>query len=117
MKISKDEKVQNFLDNLKISNVDVFEMMIEMRKITFDTYPDVCERMMYGGIMFSISTEDFGGLFVRKNHISYEFSIGFKMKDPNNRLEGKGKYRRHLKIRKREDILNKEVTFFVKQAI
>jgi hypothetical protein len=39
------------------------------------------------------------------------------MKDPYDRLEGKGKYRRHLKIKKREDITSKETAFFVKQAV
>jgi hypothetical protein len=39
------------------------------------------------------------------------------MKDPYNRLEGKGKYRRHLKIIKREDVLSKETAVFVKQAV
>ncbi len=44
--------------------------------------------------MFSLD-EDFGGLFVRKRHISFEFGKGFLMDDPNKILEGKGKYRRH----------------------
>ncbi len=39
------------------------------------------------------------------------------MEDPNSILEGKGKYRRHLKLLKKEDILSKEVSFFVKQEV
>ena len=39
------------------------------------------------------------------------------MKDPNKLLEGKGKYRRHLKIKCKEDIEHKDVAFFVKQAV
>ncbi len=69
---------------------------------------------MYGGIMFSLDG-DLGGLFVRKNHISFEFTEGFLMNDPKGMLEGKGKYRRHLKIRTLADIANKDVEFFVKQ--
>ncbi len=37
---------------------------------------------MYGGIMFSLD-DDFGGIFVRKNHISFEFGNGFAMDDPD----------------------------------
>ncbi|MEO9885943.1 MAG: DUF1801 domain-containing protein [Balneola sp.] len=54
---------------------------------------------------------------MNKNHITLEFSKGFLMNDPDDVLEGSGKYRRHLKIKTYEDIENKDVTFFVKQAI
>lgn len=90
---------------------------MEMRKMVFDTYPDTTEKFMYGGIIFSHGDEHFSGVFVRTNHISFEFSNGFKMKDPDNILEGGGKFRRHLKIRTYEDIQNKAVSFFVKQAL
>lgn len=39
------------------------------------------------------------------------------MNDPNKFLEGSGKFRKHLKIKTEEDVWNKDVTFFVKQAI
>ena len=38
------------------------------------------------------------------------------MKDPKKLLEGTGKFRRHLKIKSFEDVSDKEVAFFVKQA-
>ncbi|MDX1700014.1 MAG: DUF1801 domain-containing protein, partial [Melioribacteraceae bacterium] len=74
------------------------------------------EKMMYGGIMFSL-TEDYAGIFARKNHVSFEFGNGFKMNDPNKVLEGGGKYRRYLKLRSLTDIKDKEVEFFVEQAV
>ena len=109
---SKNEKVQNFLEGILIIDAEQYNSLIEMRKIVFDIYPETVERMMYGGIMFSLNSEDFGGLFVRKNHISFEFGNGYKMKDPYKYLEGSGKFRRHLKIRTQADIKNKEVVFF-----
>ena len=114
---SKNEKVQNFLDEILIIDAEKHNYLIEMRDIVFNIYPETNEKIMYGGIMFSLASEDFGGLFVRKNHISFEFGKGFEMKDPNRFLEGIGKFRRHLKIRIKEDIKNKEVAFFVKQAL
>lgn len=115
-KKSSDERVQEFLDELQ--NVDIEKSVIvqQLRKMVIARYPKVNERMMYGGIMFSLE-EDFGGLFVRKNHISFEFVNGFTMDDPKKRLEGTGKFRRHLKIRSWEDIKEKDVAFFVKQVI
>ena len=70
--------------------------------------------MMYGGIIFSLST-DFGGVFVYKNHVSFEFSLGYKLDDPEKLLEGGGKYRRHLKMKSLEQVKMKKVDFYLKQ--
>ena len=117
MKKPKDEKVQKFLDEITMIDSEQYQTLNAMREIVFKIYPKTNERIMYGGIMFSLDTEDFGGLFARKNHISFEFSKGSIMKDPNKLLEGSGKFRRHLKIKSKEDVRNKNVDFFVKQAV
>ncbi|RLD65234.1 MAG: DUF1801 domain-containing protein [Bacteroidetes bacterium] len=117
MKESKNENVQKFLDEIIMIDYDKYNTLNTMRKIVFKTYPKTDERIMYGGIMFSLNQEDFGGLFVRKNHISFEFGKGYLMKDPDKLLEGGGKFRRHLKIKSKEDVKNKDVDFFVKQAV
>lgn len=82
-----------------------------MRSIVFTQH----QKVMYGGIMFS-APQNWGGLFVSQKHISFEFSQGVTFKDPNSHLEGIGKNRRHLKIRSLDDIIEKEVEFYVKQA-
>jgi len=117
MTLSKNEKVQHFLSNLEMFDQDSFEIVMELRKIIFITFPRVEEKIMYSGIIFSINADMFSGIFVYKNHTSLEFSGGYLMKDPHKRLEGKGKYRRHLKISTRSDIADKEVAFFVKQSV
>jgi len=116
MKKSKNEEVQNFLNGIMMIDAEQYSSLIEMREIVFNIYPETNERIMYGGIIFSLNSEDFSGLFVRQRHISFEFSKGFLMKDPNKFLEGNGKFRRHLKIKTNADIKNKDVIFFVKQA-
>ena len=116
MEESKNGQVQNFLEEIMLFDDEKFNILQKLRKIVFKIYNDTSERMMYGGIMFSIDG-DFGGIFVRKNHISFEFGDGFKMNDPNKLLEGKGKSRRHLKIASLLDIKKKKVKYFVKQAL
>ncbi|MCP4703388.1 MAG: DUF1801 domain-containing protein [candidate division Zixibacteria bacterium] len=116
MKKSKDKKVHEFLEDVLMIDSEKYEIMQKLRKIVFDIFPKSNERMMYGGIMFSLE-DDFGGIFIRKNHISFEFSSGVHMDDPDNILEGKGKFRRHLKIRSMSDIKDKTVEFFIKQAL
>lgn len=115
MEYSKNDKVQSFLEDVMLVDSEKFEILLKLRIIVFSNYPKTDERMMYGGIMFSLE-DDFGGIFVRKNHVSFEFSSGVTMNDPDNVLEGTGKFRRHLKIRSLTDIEEKEVEFFVKQS-
>lgn len=112
---SKNEQVQKFLEDILMIDPGKFEILQELRKIVFTYYPKTNERIMYGGIMFSLK-DDFGGLFVRKKHISFEFGFGVYMKDPDNILEGSGKLRRHIKIRSFTDIEDKKIEFFVKQV-
>jgi hypothetical protein len=114
---SKDPKVQEFLDKIKQDDISKCNALETLREIVFKIHPETTERMMYGGIMFTAKNEDFGGIFVRKNHISFEFGNGIAFDDPNKLLEGTGKQRRHLKIKPDVNILNYDVEFFVNQAI
>ncbi len=116
MKKSRNEKVQEFLDEIKKIDKEKFLILHTLRKIVFSNYPKTSESLMYGGIMFSLE-DDFGGLFVRKEHVSFEFSTGIYINDPFKMLEGSGKFRRHLKIRSLSDIEDKKVDFFVKQSL
>ncbi len=113
---SKNKVVQTFLDDMKEADHEKYLILERLREIVFKHYQEVGERIIYGGIMFSLDG-DLGGLFVYKNHVSFEFTEGFLMNDPKKLLEGSGKYRRHLKIRTLEDIKSKEVEFFVKQIV
>jgi len=113
---SQNEQVEKHLEDLMLLNEEQYNIVQKLRDIVFTIHPKTNERIMYGGIMFS-SDEDFGGIFTRKNHISFEFGNGFLFDDPERLLEGKGKFRRHLKLRSLSDVSSKEVSFFVKQAI
>ncbi len=115
MQKTKDERVQKFLEEIGMFDEEKLNILLKLREIVFEEFPDVQEKMMYGGIMFSIDA-DFGGIFVSKKHISFEFSKGYRFSDPEELLEGTGKFRRHLKIRSLSDVEAKNVIFFVKQA-
>ena len=116
MRKSDNNQVQEFIDDIEMFDIDKFETLMKLRDIVFSCNPKIRERVMYGGILFSLK-DDFGGLFVRKNHVSFEFAFGVKMTDPDAVLEGIGKYRRHLKLRSFKDIETKNVTSFVEQAL
>ncbi|MEM7371377.1 MAG: DUF1801 domain-containing protein [Bacteroidota bacterium] len=115
MSTSSDQKVQAFLDNLQIVDSPKYQIILAARAILFEQYPDAKERMMYGGILFSLE-EDFAGLFAYTHHVSMEFGNGYLMNDPEKLLEGKGKYRRHLKITSMDQQTMGKLAFFVPQA-
>jgi len=108
------ENVKKFLDDLQQKDAEKHAIISQLRELVIKLHPDVQEKIMYGGIMFQMP-DPRGGVFASKNHISFEFSEGYKMSDPYKLLEGSGKLRRHLKIVSIEDIQNKEVDFYVKQ--
>jgi len=113
---SKESRVQSFLDEIEFLDDGKFKILQNLRQIVFDNSRKVKEKLKYGGIMFYLEG-DFGGIFVSKNHISFEFTSGYTLKDPKKLLEGTGKFRRHLEIRSFLDIKHKEVDLFVKKAI
>lgn len=115
MRKSKDIEVQKWLEELKQFDVEKYKTVELARKIVFKQYPKVSERIIYGGIMFTLE-KDFGGLFVSKNHVSFEFTDGYMFNDPKNYLEGTGKFRRHLKLKSSSDVEGKEVMLFVGQV-
>ena len=113
---SKNEKVQKFLDDIAETDSEKFEILQSLRGIVFAKLSEVSEIVKYGGIMFSLEGQkDFGGIFVYKEHVSLEFSKGAKFSDPQKLLEGKGKFRRHLKIRFLAEIKTKNTEFFIAQ--
>ncbi len=116
MHTSNNTKVQQLLDDLRVTDSEKYALLQALREVVIGCCPTLSERIMYGGIMFSVS-EDFGGLFVYKKHISFEFNQGYRFTDPNAWLEGKGKFRRHIKLVSIGDIERKQVEYFVAQAI
>lgn len=117
MKKSENVEVQKYLDEIQMIDAEKSDILIEIRQIIFDFFPKIDERIMYDGIIFFFNDEMLSGLFLNKKHVTLEFSKGFLMKDPHDFLQGRGKYRRHLKFRTMEDIVNNDVHFFVQQAV
>lgn len=66
MEKSTDLRVQSFLDDLREVASQKHAIIQACRKLVFDTNSGVNERIMYGGIMFSLNGDDFGGLFASK---------------------------------------------------
>ena len=92
-----------------------------IKEIVEQIAPDVRFLPKYGGEVLVHGPESdkkfVSGIYVYKDHVSLEFSQGASFDDPDGRLEGKGKGRRHLKLAKVEDAMGKDADRFLKQAL
>ena len=65
MKNSTNERGQKFLEYFEVFDNSKFIILQVLRKVTFEVFRNVKERIMYGGITFSLE-KDFGGIFPSK---------------------------------------------------
>ena len=111
-----NDRIEQFVQDVLFIDEEKGEILISLQKIVLKINPNVQEEIKYGGLVFNVDSKLICGIFIRKKHISLEFSFGMLMSDPDKYLEGKGKYRRHLKIFNKKDIKNKKIEFYVDQA-
>lgn len=92
----------------------LFELVAELA-------PDATLRAMYGGTVIELIRDDpksrVGGVYAYADYVSLELANGFEFDDPDRVLEGKGKKRRHVKLRSLADLDVKNSQEFLKQAI
>lgn len=111
----KNTEVQTLLDDLRFCNPSIYELATAIRAVIHATAPSASEEVKYGGLLFT-SGESFCGVFAYAGHVSVEFSRGCDLHDDFGVLEGKGKFRRHIKILAVEEIQTKHVSHYVAQA-
>lgn len=74
----------------------------------------------YGGTLYTLKPDEkegqFCGVFPYKNHVQSSFAQGNELDDPNELLEGGGKFRRHLTYQSLDDVDAKIVKRFAKAA-
>jgi len=110
-------KISNFMSDIHAFSAERYEIAIQIRDIFFSCHPRIDEDIKYGGLVFFKEKELMSGIFFYKEHISIEFAQGASLSDPNSVLEGKGKLRRHIKIRSMQDILAKNVISYVQESL
>ncbi|MGR3713917.1 MAG: DUF1801 domain-containing protein [Shimia sp.] len=100
--------------------MDAAEIVDALEQMIAEVSPELHGRGMYGGQVLEreagVAATLVGGYFVYKTHVSFEFSHGAGFADPHGLLEGKGKARRHVKLRDVADIAGKDVAGFLAQA-
>jgi hypothetical protein len=114
-KMKENPKINQLLEDFEFSNPELAKIVNSLRNIVLEVAPKSKEKIMYGGIVF-ISDLIFCGIFQRKEYVTVEFDRGNEMNNPYKFLEGSGKYRRHIKIYKKEDIEKKKVKHYILES-
>jgi len=83
--------------------------------------PGVNLRQMYGGCVFELEPDvpksRIGGVYAYRDHITVEFAKGAHLDDPYAVLEGGGKLRRHIKLRRLADVTDTHVCDYLDRAV
>jgi hypothetical protein len=85
-----------------------------LRQVVRNALPNSKEFVKWGNPTYLVDDKNVAWLLVYKDHVNLGFFQGAKMKSP--RLEGTGKGLRHVKVRRVEDIDEKEFTRLLVQA-
>ncbi|MGJ8664474.1 MAG: DUF1801 domain-containing protein [Marinicella sp.] len=113
------QKVEQFMQDIQAVSIIKYEAVKYLHELILQVNPEVVEDIKYGGLVFSLTGQSklFCGIFVYRNHISIEFGSGSLFSDPEGLLEGKGQFRRHIKIVNAKDVAAKNVQGFIEQGI
>lgn len=113
--MSEQERIKALVEDLRMSHPDIYPIAEQARQLVHNILPQASERVIYGGFMFATEA-DVCGVFVYTGHVSVEFGLGAQLADPHGVLEGKGKYRRHIKLHGLADIERKQLAEYVQRA-
>ena len=109
------DRITQYLEDLRLQGGELYPMVSALRQLALASGPGVTEDFKYGGILFGAS-RNFCGVFAYKSHVSVEFSEGHTLSDPFLVLEGKGKLRRHIRLKSEAHITTKQVAAYITAA-
>jgi hypothetical protein len=113
--MATNSRINRLLEDFDFANSELAEIVRSLRKTVLKIAPKSEEKVMYGGIVF-ISNRMFCGIFLRKKYVTIEFDRGNEMNNTQQHLEGTGKYRKHLKIYRKEDIVKKKAKNYILES-
>ena len=114
---SNDKNVSEFIHDLQAHASDRYEIVKAIREIVLMQISEFDESIKYGGIVYQKDNELLAGVFAYKNHVSLELGNGFELDDIYSVLEGKGKYRRHIKFHILSDVKKKRAEYYIDAAM
>ena len=110
------ERVTRWLDDVRHTHPEHHALVQALRALVLGLDAAITEEVKYGGLLFG-KAKHFCGVFAYTQHVSLEFGEGAALADAYQVLEGKGKGRRHIKLRSLEDANAKQALHYVKLAL
>lgn len=112
-----NNRIEKFISDIKTISPERAKLVKKLHSMYKSSYPELTENFIYGGIGIYFGKKLIGGVWVHTKHISVIFSEGYRLEDPDNILEGGGKFRRHIKIFSDDDVKEKKVEFFIQKYV
>jgi hypothetical protein len=119
---SREEQILN--EYLSVYDEQVRDICLKLRSFVAKSQPDA-NQLIYDGynavsIVFSLSDkmrDAFCHLAVYKNHVNFGFNRGAEIKNPDLKLEGKGKLIRHYKVNDLKNLPKEELSMLLEKAL
>jgi uncharacterized protein YdhG (YjbR/CyaY superfamily) len=102
------KKVDEYIEKQKSPQK---EICLKLRRIVFQTFPDIEEEMKWGVPTYARGKYYFVAL---KDHVNFGFSLKGLSKDEQKFLEGSGKTMKHIEIRSMKEINEKQIVELLK---
>jgi hypothetical protein len=122
--MSKAKEVHpDFLKHLKYKEQELIDLYLNLRNYILSIHPKSNELLYHTHALTSLYSvsEKMGDAFcmipIYTNHLNLGFNKGTLLKDPQNLLEGTGKWIRHIPIEKEADFKNEAVKDLIKKAV
>lgn len=110
-----NQRITDFLQDLSLTHAQQFALVDAVRGMVLGLSPDIVEELKYGGILFGREAH-FCGVFAYAQHVNVEFGEGASLQDKYAVLEGKGKFRRHIKLSNVDDLTLKHLLHYIRLA-
>lgn len=113
----------DFLKHLKHKEQPLIDLYIELRDFILSIHPKSNELLYHTHALTSLYSvsEKMGDAFcmipIYTHHLNLGFNKGTLLEDPNNLLQGTGKWIRHIPIEKVSDFKNDDVKHLIEKAI
>ena len=119
---SREEQILH--EYLSVYDEQVKDICLKLRSFVAKSQPEA-NQLIYDGynavsIVFSLSDkmqDAFCHLAVYKNHVNFGFNRGTEIKNPELKLEGKGKLIRHFKVKDMENLPKQELSILLEKAV
>ena len=112
-RMSKAKDAKTLLSELE---PPIRSLVQKLRTFVKKHAPDLEEQVKWGGLC-SVGNRVVCYIHPHEAHVDFGFFQGVSLDDPKAILEGKGKFVRHIKIRKASDIQEREFARLLKQAM